>query len=59
MQYGSGQYDMERTYMGSPVPRVRPEATDIVEKHRGVGMYTCLNQPQISAFGRPSKSMHL
>ena len=54
MQYGSGQYDIERTYVGSPVARVRPEATDIAEKHRGVGMYTCLNQPQISTFGRTS-----
>ena len=56
MLYGSGEYDMERAYIGSPVPRMRPEATAIADKHRGVGMYTCLNQPQISTFGRTSKN---
>lgn len=55
MQYGSGQYDIDRTYVGTPVPRVRPEASQIASKHRGVGMYTCLNQPQLSKFGQPSE----
>ena len=57
MQYGTGQYDIDRTYIGTPVARVRPEATHIADKHRGVGMYTCLNQPQLSVFGKPSNTL--
>jgi len=52
MLYGSGEYDVPRNYSSSPAPRVRPEAVGIADKHRGVGMHTCLNHPTISVYGR-------
>lgn len=52
MQYGSGNYEIPRNYVSSPVPRVRPEATGIADKHRGSAMYTCLNHPPASTFGK-------
>nr|XP_002124341.1 enkurin domain-containing protein 1-like isoform X2 [Ciona intestinalis] len=59
MQYGTGTYDYQRNFAGSPAPRVRPEAAGIADKHRGTAMHNCLNQPQISHFGRASQSMNM
>ncbi|XP_039249359.2 enkurin domain-containing protein 1-like isoform X1 [Styela clava] len=52
MQYGSGEYDVRRALESYPAPRVRPEAVEIADRHRGMGMKTCMDMPKRSTFGR-------
>lgn len=53
MLYGSGEYDIRReTDAYTPAPRVRPEAIEIAQRHRGMDMRNCLDVPKQSVFGR-------
>lgn len=52
MLYGSGEYDVRRALESHPGPRVRPEAVEIADRHRGMDMKTCMDIPKRSMFER-------
>lgn len=51
MLYGSGEYDVRRALESYPGPRVRPEAVEIADRHRGTDMRNCLDVPRTRTFG--------